>query len=156
MGSSKIKNLLLILILFQIVGCKSSISNKDVVVKAGLYFTPSGNPVNGDIIYRFANGVVSGKYAVRNGIPDGEWCSCGYQNEIINCGSFKPVNFKGGNKNVLRIQEFNFSERTYHNSTYIVIIRGQIPLDTLNLINSLRAQNGLDNRPMEFASIELK
>ncbi|WP_129716184.1 hypothetical protein [Pedobacter sp. SYP-B3415] len=66
-------------------------SFKELVVKDNLFYKDSLTVYSGYVFSEFDNGDISSKIPIKNGIPDGKWVAYGYDGEIVQSGTFKPI-----------------------------------------------------------------
>lgn len=77
-------------------GCSSSKVNIDrLQVKQSRYYLPnSSKPYSGKVVFRYENGDVSNVVEIKNGVPDGKWIAYGYKKEIVQEGSYTPIDLR--------------------------------------------------------------
>lgn len=63
-----------------------------------MYFISNNTnvPYTGVAVSKFITGQVSGKTSFLNGVPNGTWFAYGYNNEIIQSGTYQPHLLKSG------------------------------------------------------------
>lgn len=80
-------------ILILVFGCTSSDVNINrlQIRQNKLYEVGSSNPFTGKVILNHDDGSLSNTFELKNGIPDGKWVAFGYENEIVQEGSYNPI-----------------------------------------------------------------
>ena len=93
--------------LFVVAGCvNSTILVKDLVIKNSFFYKDSIELYSGHAFTKFENGRISNDILIKDGIPSGEWIAYGYQGEIVQKGSYRPVIF-----NYIRIEDLKRIQR---------------------------------------------
>jgi hypothetical protein len=86
-------NIIIFILMSICIGCQDNVINiNDMMLKQNKYFLKSNIdiPYTGVAISKYSEGTVSDKTSFVNGIPNGEWTSYGYENEVIQKGFYKP------------------------------------------------------------------
>ena len=139
--------------IFFILGCaEQEISIDKIQLRQGKYY-PIGtkNPYSGKVITTFNNGMVSGSYELKEGVPNGEWVTYGYQSETIQEGTHTPIDVKGEmeflNDSIIRLSICNFEEgSSIITNIYIVSNAGERTVsknEKLNVISFLKKHPSL-------------
>lgn len=100
---------------FILLGCSSTkVSIDNLQVKENRYYLQGKKPYTGKVISKFDNGSVASVIQIKNGIPDGKWVAYGYKGEIVQEGSYQPVNISEENmfknNNFIRLNVCNTKE----------------------------------------------
>lgn len=85
---------IIILFAFFIEGCTSSKITIDnlQMIQNKYYLAGTQKPYSGKVISKFDNGDVSSVIEIKEGVPNGKWIAYGYKNEIVQEGSYYPIN----------------------------------------------------------------
>ena len=63
-----------------------------LIMKQGKYYSiNSKNPYAGKVISKFDNGNIASIIEMKNGVPNGKWVAYGYKNEVVQEGSYNPI-----------------------------------------------------------------
>lgn len=75
------------------LGCSDTQIHEDLLqLRQGkYYFQRSSTPYTGKVVSKFDDGNISSIIDVKQGIPNGKWIAYGYQKEIVQEGSYTPI-----------------------------------------------------------------
>lgn len=110
-------------------------------VKENRYYLHGEKPYTGKVVSKFDNGGISSIIQMKNGIPDGKWTAYGYKGEIMQEGSYYPVNVSNENMfkddNFIRLNVCNTKEGTIEFTNVFVVTKSIEPRDVGNYKNKI-------------------
>lgn len=75
-----------------VLGCVTSpVLLDDIIVRNSIIYKDTNEAYTGHLITKFKSGKISNDILIKAGIPSGQWIVYGYQGEIVQKGSYKPV-----------------------------------------------------------------